>query len=419
MSVNGMPYEIKFYLDANQILSEEHEWLADLVQLDQPEHQQLDIRFLDTAALDFHQSGWILRGRLKPNKDRWEITYKNRARISPSETVEEAIEKMKGLGFDRNDSSLRMEVDWSGEGQTLNFSYDVKVDISVLKDPADWQAIFLKYAPEPLRRGQWNGLDLPALISKTILYGPIIARKHKGVWSGLKVSVEVWTVAERSIVEITTEVTGGAAAQSQRDLLQRNLQQRSLFPFQPVMSKTAWVLCLLAHTGHTANDPFVLLRQGGNNLYFRHAQPKNMEDNDTGLSVWGSEQAVSLGKLLLSKQIPVQMPVLCSPIRRARETAEAAFGKEPEQVRIEDRLIQPELDRLLELVPSKGINQLFIAHYHHFNHQLGTNEKFEYLDTALLQPLGDGKGYKLVQVVNLLQESLVKYDKVPEKIPSL
>lgn len=93
--------------------------------------------------------------------------------------------------------------------------------------------------------------------------------------------------------------------------------------------------------------------------------------------------------------------------------------KEPEQIRIEERLIQPKLDRLLELVPSKGMNQLFVAHHHHFNHQLGTNEEFEYLDAALLQSLGDGKGYRLVQVVNLLQESLVRYGKVPEKVPAL
>lgn len=418
MSINGMMYEIKFYLDANQLLSNEDELLADLLQLNQPKHRQLNVRFLDTAALDFHRSGWILRGRLKSNRDRWEITYKKRRRLSPKETVEEAIEKMKGLGFDQNDPSFRMEMDWSGDGQTLNFSYEVKVDISELQNTADWQATFLKYAPEPLRRAQWNGLDLQALISKTILYGSIAVQKHKGGWRGLNVSVEVWKVTEQSIVEITTEVTG-SAAQSQRDLLQQSLQQQKLFPIQPVMSKTAWALYLLANNEHTAKDPFELLHQGRYNLYFRHAQPEDTKDNDTGLSAWGSEQAASLGKLLLSKKIPVQMPVLCSPIRRARETAEVAFGKEPEQVRIEEHLIQPGLDRLLELVPSKGMNQLFVAHHYHFNHQLGMNERFEYLDAALLQPLGDGNGYRLVQVVNLLQVSLVKYGKVPEKVPAL
>ncbi|KLU53059.1 hypothetical protein EL84_11870 [Paenibacillus sp. VT-400] len=65
------------------------------------------------------------------------------------------------------------------------------------------------------------------------------------------------------------------------------------------------------------------------------------------------------------------------------------------------------------------MNQLFVDHHHQFNHQLGTNEEFEYLNAALLQSLGDGKGYRLVQVVNLLQESLVRYGKVPEKVPAL
>ncbi|MBE0343727.1 hypothetical protein E4V51_26670, partial [Paenibacillus sp. 28ISP30-2] len=63
MSQTEMQYEIKFLLDGNQVLSDEHELRVDLVHLDQAAHQQLDIRFLDTPALDLYNAGWSVCGR--------------------------------------------------------------------------------------------------------------------------------------------------------------------------------------------------------------------------------------------------------------------------------------------------------------------------------------------------------------------
>ncbi|WP_149093858.1 histidine phosphatase family protein [Paenibacillus terrae] len=403
MSQTEMQYEIKFLLDGNQVLSDEHELRVDLVHLDQAAHQQLDIRFLDTPALDLYHAGWILRGRLKQGKDQWEITYKKRINLSESKNIEQAMRLMEESGFNLNDPSLSKEVDWSGEHQSLNLSYEVKVNVSALNHPDDWKAIFLKHAPEPLRREQEG--KFTEMLTKTNLFGPIIAHKYKGEWSGIQESAEVWNVAGSSIVEITTEATGSVAAQSSHDLMKKLLQQQDLLPLQPGMSKTGWALNKLLHAENSVTDPFLLLLRGGYNLYFRHAQPENTHDNDVMLSTLGREQAWRLGELLTARKVPIQLPVSASPIMRARQTAEIAFSQQ--NVQIEPRLVQRELDQLLETAPEAGLNQIFVAHRHHFNNQLNPNEKFGYLNMVVLKPLGTGKGYKVVQVLNLLQEALL------------
>ncbi|MDY8022017.1 histidine phosphatase family protein [Paenibacillus polymyxa] len=407
MSQSEIQYEIKFFLDGNQVLTDEHELRVDLVHLDQAAHQQLDIRFLDTSALDLQRAGWILRGRLKQGKDQWEITYKKRIGLIESENIEQSMKEMEESSFDLNDPSLSMEVDWSGEHQSLNLSYEVKVNVSALHHPDDWKAVFLKHAPKPLRRERWGELNFTTMLSQTSVFGPITAHKYKGEWSGIQESAEVWNVAGSSIVEITTEATGSVAAQSSHDLMKRLLQQQDLLPLQPGMSKTGWALNKLLHAEDFVTDPFLLLRRGGYNLYFRHAQPENTHDNDVMLSTLGREQAWRLGELLAARKIPIQLPVSASPIMRARQTAEIAFSQQ--NVKIEPLLVQRELDQLLETTPEVGVNQIFVAHHHNFNNQLKPNKKFDYLNMVLLKPLGAGKGYNVVQVLNLFQEALIKY----------
>ncbi|MBE0343912.1 hypothetical protein E4V51_28165, partial [Paenibacillus sp. 28ISP30-2] len=178
--------------------------------------------------------------RLKQGKDQWEITYKKRINLSESKNIEQAMRLMEESGFNLNDPSLSKEVDWSGEHQSLNLSYEVKVNVSALHHPDDWKAIFLKHAPEPLRREQEG--KFTEMLTKTNLFGPITAHKYKGEWSGIQESAEVWNVAGSSIVEITTEATGSVAAQSSHDLMKKLLQQQDLLPLQPGMSKTGWAL---------------------------------------------------------------------------------------------------------------------------------------------------------------------------------
>ncbi|SFF47371.1 Histidine phosphatase superfamily (branch 1) [Paenibacillus algorifonticola] len=243
------------------------------------------------------------------------------------------------------------------------------------------------------------------------MYGPITAQKYQGEWNGVKESIEVWTVAGSSIVEITTEALGIEAAQSSHALMENLLQQQNLLPLQPGLSKTGWALKKLLQT---ISDPFSLLLQGGFNLYFRHAKPESTVDDEVMLSQSGQEQARKLGELLSARKIPIQLPVSASPINRARQTAEIAFSEK--NIQIEPQLIQKNhLPQLLEVVPKQGFNQVFVAHQFTFNNQLKEFDDLLYLGMVLLKPLGEGKGYTVVQVLDLLQEALIKHSSdVPE-----
>ncbi|MEM5627597.1 hypothetical protein AAHB47_30855 [Bacillus wiedmannii] len=113
-----------------------------------------------------------------------------------------------------------------------------------------------------------------------------------------------------------------------------------------------------------------------------------------------------MGGLFVDRHIPFQTPVRSSPINRAKETAQIAFGEE--QIQLEERLIQPELPQLLESTPEVGKNQVFIAHHYTFDNQL--TEPLDYMNMVLIKPLGAGSGYRLEQVYDLLAESIIKYD---------
>ena len=76
------------------------------------------------------------------------------------------------------------------------------------------------------------------------------------------------------------------------------------------------------------------LRQGGAVMFIRHAdtagQPCDAYGSDRArqrnLSAAGRAQAVALGQRIEALGIPVAWPVLASPVYRARDTAELAFG---------------------------------------------------------------------------------------------
>lgn len=89
------------------------------------------------------------------------------------------------------------------------------------------------------------------------------------------------------------------------------------------------------------------LREGGLVLYFRHADTTGMACDRTyrigdrsgqrNLSAAGREQSQRIGAAFRQERIPLALPVLSSPVFRARDTAELAFGAA--QVEVTDSLL--------------------------------------------------------------------------------
>jgi phosphohistidine phosphatase SixA len=122
------------------------------------------------------------------------------------------------------------------------------------------------------------------------------------------------------------------------------------------------------------------IQDGGKVIYLRHAAT-NQREVDTGrlgdrsgqrnLSADGIRQAERLGHALRALRVPLN-EILASPVFRARDTAELAFGKD--QVKVTMDLVADEYagdhlkamieatKRLLRTLPGPGMNRVLVAH---------------------------------------------------------
>lgn len=125
-----------------------------------------------------------------------------------------------------------------------------------------------------------------------------------------------------------------------------------------------------------------LLREGGQVLYFRHADTAGepcdqvfdpqVRAGQRNLSPRGRVQARAIGQRLAELRIPIKRPVLAGPVFRARDTATIAFG--PDQVLVTDSLLADDyaggrLDwvlrehrRLLSAPVPAGTNRVLVGH---------------------------------------------------------
>lgn len=166
-----------------------------------------------------------------------------------------------------------------------------------------------------------------------------------------------------------------------------------------------------------------LLRKGGYILYARHGEATvgkdqtnlNFQDCSTqrNLSQNGKRQAITYGESLRSLDIPVQYPVLVSPLCRAIETAELAFGEGNVQVdpfwfetyklggnlsSAEQERVLNTLQSVLEIRPPLGSNKLIIAHS--FPKGVGLGQISD-MGTVVVKPHEQGQGYEVIAQVSL------------------
>ena len=122
------------------------------------------------------------------------------------------------------------------------------------------------------------------------------------------------------------------------------------------------------------------IQDGGKVIYLRHAAT-NQREVDTGrlgdrsgqrnLSADGVRQAERLGHALRALRVPLN-EILASPVFRARDTAELAFGED--QIKVTMDLVADEYagdhlkamlegtKRLLRTLPGPGMNRVLVGH---------------------------------------------------------
>ena len=141
---------------------------------------------------------------------------------------------------------------------------------------------------------------------------------------------------------------------------------------------------LIASHRLTAQSPpevLVAAMQDGNKIIYLRHSTTNQKEIDTGrlddrsgqrnLTPEGVRQAQSLGRALRSLRVPLN-EILASPVLRARESAEHAFGKD--QIRVTMDLVADDYAgnqvkrmveatrKLLQTVPGPGMNRVLVGH---------------------------------------------------------
>jgi phosphohistidine phosphatase SixA len=143
---------------------------------------------------------------------------------------------------------------------------------------------------------------------------------------------------------------------------------------------TALPLSRRVHAQSAAELLIAAMQDGGKVIYLRHAAT-NQGEIDTGrlgdrngqrnLSQDGIRQARRLGDALWALRVPLN-EILASPVFRARDTAELAFGANHTRVTMElvaDEYAGTQLramiegtQRLLRTLPGPGMNRILVGH---------------------------------------------------------
>ena len=169
---------------------------------------------------------------------------------------------------------------------------------------------------------------------------------------------------------------------------------------------------------------FKKIQGGGYILYSRHGETiDELESNpdlnncatQRNLSEHGKEQAKQIGNIFRQQKIPIQYPILTSPYCRTKDTGKIAFGEEnievnndlanihylkQEDLDTEKQKVKENLMKILETVPSQNLNKVIICHNISFDNSYNG---LRYMDTVVLKPMGQRRGYTFIDLISLEQ----------------
>ncbi|MEC0127154.1 histidine phosphatase family protein [Paenibacillus pabuli] len=160
------------------------------------------------------------------------------------------------------------------------------------------------------------------------------------------------------------------------------------------------------------------LQKGGYILYIRHGDATVGEDQQDfsltdcttqrNLSATGKEQAEKYGNAIRKLNIPINKPVEASPLCRTLQTAQTSFGSQNVKVnnfwlniyKLSQNPSTETIDSTLKAFTNEveqalpiHFNRLIVAHS--FPPGVGLGE-LSSMETVIIKPLGDQKGYKVI-----------------------
>jgi hypothetical protein len=242
-------FEIKFLLDSDKVLTDEHLLTDDFRALigAGTDYRSIDVIYLETEGRDFLNEGWVNRIRWKENKKKIECTCKKRYSLSGEDAaaIRAALAQAEADGFVFSDTAYSAQIDWGFSKMTLSAEKEVSgkyKDYRSLSQfsTADAIKFFEKTMPDEERdwgEKRWGA----AMLAQAQKVGPLQYRRIKGSWEGTEADVEIWPMKDGYITELSFKVTGLADASTLRERMTALLEEKGVLLHKDSM-KTQMIL---------------------------------------------------------------------------------------------------------------------------------------------------------------------------------
>jgi len=233
-------YEVKLLMNPNVVLDTDHKLKNTVLgTFNMPTSvTKMNVLFMDTNAKDIYGNTWIARIRKTEGKSDFELTYKKRYPIDNG-NITEALYKANSEGFDSTENNYEAQVEWGYQKKTLSISNsktDSKSGYSGMDLPSasDARSLLKKNIPGKLDNWLYSGWG-KSMLDSSRKYGPILAKRSVGTWSGMTLYIEVWPILNQTgtgtdyIVEASFKTKSEATASAKHDELQAYLITRGWF----------------------------------------------------------------------------------------------------------------------------------------------------------------------------------------------
>ncbi|KAL2859652.1 hypothetical protein BJX68DRAFT_262076 [Aspergillus pseudodeflectus] len=200
-------YEVRLQLNPATVLDNEHKLKQCVLStFNMPKSvKKLNVQFLDTDCKEIYSAGWSPRIRKTEKEEELELTYKKRYPITGTD-IDAALNEAAKDGFDAGAAKYEAQVEWGYQKHTLSISRkksvaDPEDDEMDLPKTRKSQKLLIDEAPDKFNNWKHCNWGAKAL-SESRIFGPVLARRSIGTWSGMKLFVEVWPLLNAAKTDI-------------------------------------------------------------------------------------------------------------------------------------------------------------------------------------------------------------------------
>ncbi|MCD1261314.1 hypothetical protein B5M42_021165 [Paenibacillus athensensis] len=233
-------YEVKLLMDPAVVLGSDHKLKSGVRSVfGMPDKvTKMNVQFMDTDDQDIYDAGWIARIRKMEGESDFELTYKKRYPITGG-NIDAALTLANTEGFDATDTNYDAQVEWGYLNQTLSISNDKTGSKSGysgmdLPSTSDSRDLLIDDLPGKMDDWLYNGWG-EDMLDDSRKYGPVLAKRYTGTWSGMKTYIEIWPIVNAAgtgtdyVVEISFKTTSRTTASQKHDDLIAYLQTQGWF----------------------------------------------------------------------------------------------------------------------------------------------------------------------------------------------